>query len=225
MIDFRSGESLSTADTGYGYVHLGFPGQVDVYLASGTGTILKDSADERVSIDMLLTRGWWLAELPKTFSANQRVAVESPEGAQAWVSGNNAGTQSVGSMMGVQYLSGTQELYVDCLRGECGYKDAAGSHPLPEGSHVALSGMAVLSAGPGNRSELWQFVPNLVSVPTLVPSATPNLAATQSCRYFTSLGLSCESGFPTATITPSPTVDAAATQRCARSQKLGTPCP
>lgn len=224
-IDSKSGESLSTADTGYGFVHLSFPGKVNVYLASGTGTILKDAANEQISIDMLLTRGWWLAELPETFSATTRVAVESPEGAQAWVSGTLAGTQQAGSMMGVQYLSATHELYVDCLRGECGYMDGTGSHSLPEGSHISLNGKTALSNGPGNRGELWQFVPNLVSVPTPIPSATPNLAATQACMYFTSLGLSCKSGFPTLTITPSPTLDAAATQECWRNQKLGTPCP
>ena len=225
MIDFRGGETLSTAETGYGYVQLGFPGQVEVYLASGTETILKDPADERISIDMLLTRGWVLARLPQTFSASQRVVVGSPEGAQVWASGSAAGALVAPSVIGAQYLSATHELYVDCLKGQCGYTDGLGSHVLPEGSHVSLNGKTLLSGGPGNRSELWQFVPNMIAAPTLIPSATPNLAATQSCRYFTSLGLPCDTGFPTLTITPSATPNAAATQHCARSRKLGTPCP
>ncbi len=155
-------------------------------------------------------------QLPDAFPANQRLAVESPEGAQVWVSG---------STMGVQYDPSTHELYADCLQGQCGYVDANGSESLSEGSHISLNGMTVLSSGPGARSELWQFAPDIVEAPTLVPSATPNLAATQSCRYFASLGLSCASGFPTATITASPTPNLAATQACRRSLNLGTPCP
>ncbi len=216
MIDFLSGESLSTAETGYGYVQLGFPGHVDIYLSSGTETALRKSDDERVKIDLLLAGGWLLVSLPDSFPADQRVVVESPEGAQVWASG---------SLLGAQYISGAHELYVDCLKGQCGYTDATGSHTLPEGSHVSLNGRTLLSAAPGNRSELWQFVPNMITAPTLVPSATPNLAATQSCRYFTSLGLSCTGGFPTATITPSPTPNLAATQECRRDLRLGTPCP
>ncbi len=215
-IDSVGGESLSTAETGYGYVQLGFPEQVDLYLASGTETSLKHPADERVSLDVLLTGGWLLASLPDSFPADQRVVVESPEGGQAWISG---------SMLGAQYLSSTHELYVDCLKGQCGYTDGTGGHSLPEGSHVSLNGRTLLNTGPGNHNELWQFVPNLVAAPTVAPSATPNVAATQSCRYFMSLGLSCTGGFPTLTATPSATPNAAATQECWRHQKLGTPCP
>ncbi len=229
LVEFKSGVSLSTAETGYGHVELGFPGQVDIYLASGTETMLRDSADERVSIEILLTRGWLLARLPQTFSATSRVVVDSPEGAQAWASGSAVGAQFSSSILGAQYLSVTHELYVDCLKGQCGYTDSLGNHILPEGSHVSLNGKTVLSTGPGTRSELWQFVPSMVEAPTLIPSVTPNVAETQSCRYFLSLGLTCEGGFPTATITPTPTLTPtpnwAATQQCIHDQRLGTPCP
>src|SRR5512142_2710015 len=53
-IDFANGVSLSTAETGYGYVRLKFPAQVDAYLASGTTMRLRNPAEERVSVDMLL---------------------------------------------------------------------------------------------------------------------------------------------------------------------------
>ncbi len=229
LIDFKAGESLSTAETGYGYVQLGFPGKVDIYLASGTETLLRDAADERDRIDVLLTRGWWLASLPETFGANERVVVESPDGAQAWASGSAVGTQFSASVIGAQYIAPMHELYVDCLKGQCGYSDSLGNHILPEGSHVSLNGKTMLSTGPGTRSELWQFAPNMIEAPTLIPSATPNVAETQSCRYFKSLGLSCEGGFPTATTTPTPTLTPtpnwAATQMCNQGRKLGTPCP
>ncbi len=41
LLDFKSGESFSTAETGNGYVQLGFPGQAVVYQASGTEMLLK----------------------------------------------------------------------------------------------------------------------------------------------------------------------------------------
>jgi hypothetical protein len=225
MFAYKGGESLSTAETGYGYVQLGFPGQIEVYLASSTETLLRTSTDERVSAEMLLTRGWLLVRTPNTLAASQRILIDSPEGAQAWVSGSASGTAPSPSVMGAQYMLATHELYVDCIKGQCGYTDSLGSHILQEGSHVSLNGKTLLSGGPGNRGELWQFVPNMVTAPTLVPSATPNLGATQACRYFTSLGLSCDSGFPTPTASPIATPNEAATQQCNRSQQLGTPCP
>lgn len=216
LVDFQGGETFSAADTGDGYVQLGFPGHVDVYLASGTEMLLKSPPDEQTNADIVLNRGQLLVRLPNTFPADKRFAVEGPSGGQVWESS---------SLMGVQYDLASGQIYMDCLEGQCGYADSAGAHSLPAGSHVTLNGKNTVDVGPGNRAELWQFVPGLVTAPTPVPSETPNLAATQRCMYFKSLGLSCEGGFPTVTITPSPTANAAATQACARSQKLGTPCP
>jgi len=212
----QNGTAFSTADTGTGYVRLGFPGQATVFMASGTDMVIKDPADEQTAIHLELDGGSLLAELPDSFPAGQRLAVDSPEGARVWITA---------SMIGVQYDPSTHELYADCLKGHCGYTDAQGNHPLAEGAHVALNGNRVLDSGPGIRSELWQYIPNIVAPPTAVPSVTPNLAGTQACRYFTSLGLSCEGGFPTITTTPSPTPNYEATQACRRSQNLGTPCP
>ncbi len=225
MIQSKIGQTFSTTDTGYGHVHLGFPGQVDIYLASSTQILLKESADERTHTDLLLTHGWLIAKLPNTFPAGQRLVVENPEGARVWASGTEAGDQYIVATIGVQYLPAAGELYVDCLKGQCGYVDASGEHPLSEGSHVTLKGNTVLTTGPGIRSELWQFVSNMVSTPTPVPSQTPDVAATQACQLLLSMGQSCDTGFPTLTITPSPTLDIIATQECKRQQSLGTPCP
>ena len=216
LLDAKGGETFTTSDTGTGYAYFRFPGQVEVYLAGGSQLLIKDPADERTRTDIVLNRGSLLVILPGTFPADQRFLVESAEGAQAWVTG---------SMMGAQYDPQSHQLYVDCLQDRCGYTDKTTSQPLPQGSHVILNGTSVVSSGIGTRNELWQFVRYIVAAPTLVPSPIPNLAATQACRYFTSLGLSCETGFPTATITPSPTPNLGATQTCRRDISLGTPCP
>jgi hypothetical protein len=216
LLDAKGGETFTTSDTGTGYAYFRFPGQVEVYLAGGSQLLIKDPTDERTRSDIVLIQGSLLVILPGTFPADQRFMVESAEGAQAWVTG---------SMMGAQYDPQKHELYVDCLQDHCAYTDNAGSQPLSQGSHVTLNGNRVVSGGLGTRNELWQFVRYIVAAPTLVPSPIPNLAATQACRYFTSLGLSCETGFPTATITPSPTPNLGATQTCRRDLSLGTPCP
>ena len=216
LLDFKSGETLTTTETGTGYAYFGFPGQVEVYMASATGIGIRNPADERTKIDVLLNHGSLLVKLPSAFPADQRFLVETPDGAQVWLGS---------SMMGLQYDSVKHELYVDCLQHLCGYLDGTTSKPLSEGSHVTLNGTKVISTGAGTRNELWQFVPDLVTAPTPIPSATPNLAATQQCRYLTSLGLSCLAGFPTATIVPTTTPNAGATLTCRYYKSLGTPCP
>jgi hypothetical protein len=216
LLEFKSGETLATAETGTGYAYFGFPGQAEVYMASSTGIGIRNPGDERTKIDVLLDHGSLLVKLPSAFPADQRFLVETPDGAQVWLGS---------SMMGLQYDRVKHELYVDCLQDLCGYMDGTTSKPLSEGTHVTLNGTKVISTGPGTRNELWQFVPDLIPAPTPIPSATPNLAATQACRYLLSVGLDCLAGFPTATIVPTTTPNAGATQTCRYYKSLGTPCP
>jgi hypothetical protein len=216
LVDYEKGQTFATSEKGTGHAELGFPGQVEVYLAPNTQIQLRDPSDEGAKVEILLERGLLVVKLPDSFPPDQRFMVVSPEGAQVWINS---------SMVGVQYDAAQHELYADCLKGQCGYLDSNGNQTLPVNSHVALIGMQVQSAGAGTHNEFWQFAPDLVAAPTAIPSATPNLAATQSCRYFTSLGLSCASGFPTLTITPSPTPNIGATLTCRRFESLGTPCP
>jgi PPM family protein phosphatase len=182
LLDFKSGETITTTGGNEGYAYIGFPGQVEVYLAGGTEIFIKDPNDTQTKFDIVLNHGSILVNLPPTFPAGQRFLVETPTGSQAWISG---------SMIGLQYDPSTFKLYVDCLQDICGYLENALSQSLPQGSHIVLIGMKVISIGPGTRNELWQFIPDLVPTPTLTPSATPNVAATQACRYYQSLGTPC----------------------------------
>ncbi len=175
-IDFNSGETLTTSGNGNGYAAIGFPGQVELYLADGTEILTKDS------LDIILNQGMLLVKLPNTFNKDQHFIVETSYGSQAWISG---------SIMGLQYDPLKHELYFDCLEGTCGYLENSLNQSLPQGSHVVLNGAEVISTGSGTRNELWQFIPDLIPTPTVTPSATPNIAATQACRYYKSLGTPC----------------------------------
>ncbi len=180
LLSFENGEIIqTTGGSRNGYAYLGFPGQAQLYLAGDTSITLKGMTDAQFEI--LLNRGWILLNQP-----GRKFLIDTPNGAQAWITG---------SMMGLHYDVSLQELYVDCIQDVCGI--GGSDNPLLEGSHALLQGNQIISTGIGNHNEYWQFVPNLVATPTststitMTPSATPNLKATQSCRYYQSLGTPC----------------------------------
>ena len=188
LLNFENGESFQTS-SGNGYAYLEFPGHAQVYLAGDTAITLKNLSDKQFEI--LLSDGWILIYRP-----GRKFLVDTPNGAQAWV---------VGSMIGLHFDAGTQELYVDCLEDTCGISGY--DQPLPQGSHSILNGNQIVAMGVGIHSEYWQFVPSLLSTPTstLTPPATTTL-----------------------TLTPLETpqyLNSRATQICYRSQIKGTPCP
>ncbi|MCB8967120.1 MAG: protein kinase [Ardenticatenaceae bacterium] len=106
--------------------------------------------------------------------------IVTPSGAPVTIaSPDSAQVESSMGLIGVEYSSASQHLYVDCLQGECLLlRSGVRVLEMNVGEQAAIDEGGFVTVLGGARYELYQALANVVPPPTNTPTLTPSATAT-----------------------------------------------